>query len=390
MKKKLIFIAQALWIGGIESALVNLLNRLDYEQYDVTCLILRDYQDMADRLPKQCRLLVADRDRQVSFSEPYANLRMYHLTEEPQTTSKPRRAAWKLLRFGLRGVEMDRYAAYIKKQLKDEHFDTCMIYSDRCAEVAVKAVNADRFLMYYHHGAMRHEFHDDYGYRKSDKVIVVSESLAQKLREYRPKYADKIIAIHNLVDVEGVREKSLAQPETVFPKDAFNIVSCGRVAVEKGLDLAAEACCALIKDGMTDLRWWIVGGGPKEEELKQQVRQLGIDEHVHFLGMQTNPYPYIRMADLYIQPSRFEGHSVTIMEARMLAKPILATHAAAHEQIEDGVTGALCETDAAALADRIRQLHDHPEMREQFQQALSKHDFEADNAAIMERLYQLF
>ena len=106
--------------------------------------------------------------------------------------------------------------------------------------------------------------------------------------------------------------------------------------------------------------------------------------------MQTNPYPYIRMADLYIQPSRFEGHSVTIMEARMLAKPILATHAAAHEQIEDGVTGALCETDAAALAHRIRQMHDHPEMREQFQQALSKHDFEADNAAIMERLYQLF
>ena len=52
MKKKLIFVAQALWIGGIESALVNLLNRLDYEQYDVTCLILRDYQDMADRMPK--------------------------------------------------------------------------------------------------------------------------------------------------------------------------------------------------------------------------------------------------------------------------------------------------------------------------------------------------
>ena len=163
---------------------------------------------------------------------------MYHLTDEPQTTSKLRLAEWKLLKFGLRGLEMDRYAAYIKKQLKNEQFDTCIIYSDRCAEVAVKAVNADRFLMYYHHGAMRHEFHDDYGYRKSDKVIVVSESLAQKLREYRPKYADKIIAIHNLVDVQGVREKSLAPPEVVFPKDAFNIVSCGRVAVEKGLDLA--------------------------------------------------------------------------------------------------------------------------------------------------------
>lgn len=390
MKKKLIFVAQALWIGGIETALVNLLNHLDYDRYDVTCLILRDYQEMADRLPKRCRLLVADRDCQVSFSEPYEYRRMYHLMEEPQTTSKLRLAEWKALKFGLRGIEMDCYAAYIKKHLKNEHFDTCIIYSDRCAEVAVKGVNADRFLMYYHHGAMRHEFHDDYGYRKSEKVIVVSESLAQKLREYRPKYAGKIIAINNLVDVEGVREKSLSQPEIVFPKDQFNIVSCGRIAPEKGLDLAAQACAGLIADGMTNLRWWIVGGGPKEEELKQQVRQLGIDEHVHFLGMQTNPYPYIRMADLYIQPSRFEGHSVTIMEARMLTKPILATRAAAHEQIEDNVTGALCETDAAALADRIRELHDSPTLRERFHQALSKHDFEADNAAIMERLYQLF
>ena len=285
---------------------------------------------------------------------------------------------------------MNRYAAYIRKQLKNEHFDTCIIYSDRCSEVAVKGVNADRYLMYYHHGAMRHEFHDDYGYRKSEKVIVVSESLVLKLREYRPNFADKIIAIPNLADVDGVREKSLAQPEIVFPQDKFNIVSCGRIAVEKGMDLAAEACAALVQSGMTDLHWWIVGGGPAEAELREQVHRLGIEEHFHILGMQKNPYSYIRQADLYVQPSRFEGHSVTIMEARMLAKPILATRAAAHEQIEDNVTGALCETDAAALASRIRELRNLPALREQFRQALEQHDFEADNIAIMERLYQLF
>ena len=74
----------------------------------------------------------------------------------------------------------------------------------------------------------------------------------------------------------------------------------------------------------------------------------------------------------------------------MLVKPILATCAAAHEQIEDGVTGALCETDAAALASRIRELRNLPALRERFRQALEQHDFEADNIAIMERLYQLF
>lgn len=67
MKKKLIFITEALWIGGIESALCNLLNRLDYDQYEVTCLLLRNSQELVGRLPMQCRLLVADRQHTYHF-----------------------------------------------------------------------------------------------------------------------------------------------------------------------------------------------------------------------------------------------------------------------------------------------------------------------------------
>ncbi len=69
MKRKLIFITEALWIGGIESALVNLLNRIDYEKYDVTCLVLRGSLDLADRMPPECRLIVADRQHPVTFGE---------------------------------------------------------------------------------------------------------------------------------------------------------------------------------------------------------------------------------------------------------------------------------------------------------------------------------
>lgn len=71
MKKKLIFITEALWIGGIETALVNLLNRLDYDRYNVTCLILRDCQEMAYRITPKCRLIVSDRQHAVTFREGY-------------------------------------------------------------------------------------------------------------------------------------------------------------------------------------------------------------------------------------------------------------------------------------------------------------------------------
>ena len=390
MKRKLIFITEALWIGGIESALVNLLNRIDYEKYDVTCLVLRDSLDLADRMPPECRLIVADRQRPVTFGEAYKYKRMYNLMEEPQHATKLRRFIWKALCAFLRAPEARLYAAYVKKQLGEEHFDTAIIYSDRVAETAVRAVNADKFLMFYHHGAMRREYHDTYGYEKAEKIIAVSELLAEKLKKYRPQYAEKIIAVNNLIDIERIKRMSAEEPETKFSKERFNIVSCGRLSEAKGMDIAASACGELVSAGFTNIRWWIVGGGPEEDALREQIAKLHLEEYVMLLGMRSNPYPYIRMADLYVQPSRFEGHCVTVMEARILAKPILATKNAAREQINDGCDGMLCDTDASSIAGGIRVLIEHSELREKFKKALEHQDFDAANERIMQRLYSLF
>lgn len=390
MKRKLIFITEALWIGGIESALVNLLNRIDYEKYDVTCLVLRDSLDLADRMPPECRLIVADRQQPVTFGEAYKYKRMYNLMEEPQHATKLRRFIWKALCAFLRAPEARLYAAYVKKQLGEEHFDTAIIYSDRVAETAVRAVNADKFLMFYHHGAMRREYHDTYGYKKAEKIIAVSELLAEKLKKYRPQYAEKIIAVNNLIDIERIKRMSAEEPETNFPKERFNIVSCGRLSEAKGMDIAVSACGELVSAGFTNIRWWIVGGGPEEDALREQIAKLHLEEYVMLLGMRSNPYPYIRMADLYVQPSRFEGHCVTVMEARILAKPILATKNAAREQINDGCDGMLCDTDASSIAGGIRVLIEHSELREKFKKALEHQDFDAANERIMQRLYSLF
>lgn len=388
MKKKLIFVAEALWIGGIETALCNLLNRLDYDTYDVTCLVLRDCLELADRLPPQCRLLVADREHTVSFSGAYRYSRLHHLTEPTENPSRLHRAMmWATP--GIKWLENRLYIRYIREQMKREHFDTCIIYSDRTAECAVRAIRADKYLMYYHHGAMRREYHDEYGYRKSEKIIAVSPALAEALREARPRYRDKIIALHNLTDVSGVREKSLAPPEVIFPENQMNLVSCGRLSPAKGMDLAVEACKLLAQRGLRDIHWWIVGGGPEEAALRRQIETLGLTQQVTLLGMRENPYPYIRRADLYVQPSRFEGHCVTVLEARILAKPIVATNTAAQEQLTNGVTGSLCAPDAESIAAAVQALYAAPETRKHYQRALEQYDFEEANARIMQELYAL-
>ncbi len=77
MKKKIIFIHNALWIGGIETALVSILNRIDYDRYDVTCLITSDNQQMSKNIPKVCKLIFADRYHTVSFSSPYKFAKLF-------------------------------------------------------------------------------------------------------------------------------------------------------------------------------------------------------------------------------------------------------------------------------------------------------------------------
>lgn len=388
MKKKVLFVSEALWIGGIETALINLLNHLDYERFDVTLLIAKASLELADRATPKCRLLIADREKTYSFEKPYKFAWLFHLTEKTDRPSKLHRALMWMTPL-IRWIENRLYICYVRKNMRREHFDTAVIYSDRTAEMTVRGIRADRYLMYYHHGAMRREYHDEIGYRRSEKVITVSNGIASLLAEFRPKYKKKMVAINNLIDLQDVREKCRETVPITFEKSDFNIVTCGRVSREKGMDIALDACAMLIRDGKTDIRWWIVGGGPMEDEIRSQAEQLGISDRFHVLGMQANPYPFIAMADLYVQPSRFEGHSVTVMEARVLGKAIVATENAAAEQLTDREDGMLCKANAEAIAHTVSELYQNERLRSELGERAGRYLFEKDNYDNLQMLQAL-
>lgn len=390
-KKRIIFVSQALWIGGIETALVNLINKLDYNKYDVTCLITQNYLDMAERLTKNCRLIVADRHSIVTFTNPYKFEKLYKILEEPQGATRFRRFLWHILNILFKALENHLYSGYIKEQLKGESFDTAIIYSDRIAEIAVKAINAKKFLMFYHHGAMRKEYHDCYGYKKSEKIIAVSDNIARKLKAYRKKYANKIVVVNNVIDTASIIEKS-KEPieEALFPENKFNIVSCGRLSPVKGLSFAVEAVAKLVEEGYTDINWYIVGGGPIEKEIKEQIAAHKMEKHIFMLGMKNNPYPYMKKCNLFIQPSLFEGYSLSIMEAKILGIPILATYAAAGNQIENGIDGFLCDTNTVSVYENLLRLYKNREKLENCKETLLNCDFDSINQKIIFQLEKLF
>ena len=390
MKKKIIFVTQALWIGGIETALVNLLNHLDSEKYDITCLITEDYQQMAKDITAPCRLLVADRHRTSSFREAYPFVRLYDLMEKPQTDSKLRLLIWKMLCLLLRSTEMQLYGQYLKKQLEGEHFDTAVIYSDRVAELTVRAVTADKYQMFYHNADIGRAYHDRYGYKVCEKIIAVSRAQCEKLKQRRPRYAEKMIAIPNYIDAEAIHAKASHKTDApVFEEAGIHLVSCGRLAHQKGFDIAVKACARLISDGYSNLHWYILGTGPEKTALEQLIAEHGIAQNFHLLGAKQNPFPYMQAADLYVQPSRSEGYSLSILEARVLACPVVATYAAAEEQLTDGLTGTLCDTTVDALTSAIMKHLQNPDLALQYQQALSAYRFDDANRKILDSIEAL-
>ena len=382
MKKKIIFVTEALWLGGIEISLVNVLKNMDYDRYDVTVLALRNYRDLESQIPAQCRLIIADR-----LTETYRYLRLFKLMEEPQHATKFRRFIWKVLCLLLKAPEAALWARHIRAIFSGEHFDTAVIYDNRTAETVVRGIPADRYLMFYHQGVMSHAYHDHYGWKKAEKIIAVSDPIAEKLRAFMPKYAGKVMTISNLIDVAAIREKSRAEADVTFDDAKIKLVSCGRLSKEKGMHIALDACAILKERGFDNFAWYIIGGGREMEALKQQLRDLHIEDRVFLLGQKSNPFPYLRQADIFVQTSLFESYGLSLAEAMVLGLPVVSTRTdGAAALTENGKLGLLCDIAPASVADALMSLLESPGKLTAQKQAVANVDFEKQNRINMEKL----
>lgn len=387
MKKKIIIVTKALWIGGIETALVNLLNSINYTNYDVTLLVLHAELNLIERINPNCRVIIIDREKNYSFEKKYKYKKLYYLTQESVNPSRLHKAMmWSVPL--IKWIENRLYIAYVRSLMKQEQFDDAIIYSDVVAETAIRAIRARNYIMFYHHGGMRHVYHDKIAYKKCKYIVAVSENQATELKSFVPNASDKVVTIHNCTNAKEVVEKSLSDTEEVFDKSKFNIVTVGRVAFEKGMDLAIQACEELIKSGQSDIRWWIVGNGPVMNEIHTLIEQKNLQDYVVCVGMKENPYPYIRKADLYVQPSRVESFGLTIMEALFIGKPIVSTCTSGAKELLNGSNlGIICDIDAKDMAAKIM------EMRKGYskfsKKSIVSFDYSNENREQMDRLEQL-
>ena len=205
-----------------------------------------------------------------------------------------------------------------------------------------------------------------------------------------PSLKEKIIEIENILSVDFVRTRADEfDVSKEMPKEQglINILSVGRFSEAKNYDNVPDICRRIREKGV-NVRWYLIGYGGDEDLIRSKISELGMENSVIILGKRSNPYPYMKACDIYAQPSRYEGKSVTVREAQMLCKPVVITnYPTAKSQIQDGIDGVIVPMDNEACAKGIAEFIKDKELQRRIVEYLHTHDY--GNLAEIQKLEML-
>ncbi|CAN7295881.1 glycosyltransferase [Paenibacillus sp. LjRoot56] len=392
MKKKILFIMNNLNCGGAEKALISLLETIDYSMYDVDVYLLRHTGLFLSKLPPEVNLL------QEPVEYKYFDMSMRKAVFQCLRKGNLKIALLRLLAGSIYVSEKNRIRCeqrvwkYLAKSLPnlETHYDIAIGYLEKNPiYFCIDKVKASKKIGFIHNDYDKLGMDpnlDQVYFNQLNHLVTVSEECGHILRERFPTLSQNIEVMHNIVSPAAIHKLSM---ETVNLKEKdITIVSVGRLNYQKGFELAVESCKGLIQAGYP-IKWYIIGEGEERASLERLIEKHDLKDNFILLGIKENPYPYIREADIYVQPSKFEGKSIAIDEAKILQKPIVVTNfSTAKDQIRNKINGLVVAMTPAAVCEGIREIIDNDALRKQLIVNLSAEMLGTE--AEIYKLYQLF
>lgn len=225
-------------------------------------------------------------------------------------------------------------------------------------------------------------------YSKIDYIASVSTPCTEKFVQIYPEFKDKAITIENLLDTNLLENQANEVREDLFPnKKGKVLLSVGRYSDAKNFDNVPDICKSILETGIK-VTWYIIGYGGEEGLIQKRIKEANMEQNVILLGKKSNPYPYIKGCDLYIQPSRYEGKAVTVREAQILHKPVVITNfATSASQLQDGYDGIIVPMKNEECAMKIVELLKDEKRMNQLIDNTYKNDY--SNRQELEKLYAL-
>lgn len=352
----------------------NLLMLIANEDLDIDVYAIVDEGDARDRISRFSRILNDKRDGSKQEEKAFSFRKI----------AKSAKDLLSSIGFDLGSFLIKRLA----RRFDCSKYDVVIGYQEGYATEFVAYSNAKRKI------AWVHSMYSRWGnvkttniYDKLDTIVCVSETAKKDMIAAYPKGKGRIEVVYNSLNKENV--VSLSREYVSSQKaDAFRIISVGRIDPVKRFSYIPVIADELKKRGLNFI-WTIIGGVAVKEEYEKlinSISQLELKNEIVLKGQLDNPYPEIKNSDLLVCLSSSETFNYTLMEARFLGVPVIATNfTAAKEFVNNSIDGIISPLDE--MADVIEELISDDDKYNEFKSGLKNYTY--DNNRVLESFRQL-
>lgn len=370
MKKKILFLIHDLGGGGAERVLVNLVNHMDQERYDITVqTVFRG-----------------------GVNEKLLNKNITYRCSEAKSI---RGSSFVYKFFPARFL--------YKRFFGDQHYDLLIAYRSGITTKIISGCADEHAgkLTWIHHGDSRHSLYFmPWFFKKSafkayanfDRVVAVAQTAAKSFSEYTG--IQTVEVVYNTNDSERIHQLMNAELNDYVQINDFHkthLIAVGRLIPVKGFDRLISIVNELKKnDYNIDLT--IIGEGAERERLEQQIKELELEGIVSLPGFTDNPYSYMKNADLLVCASLEEGLSTVITEALITGTPVVSTDVSGAKEVLGfhNEFGIVTENGKEQLYQGIRMLLDDSQLLSHYKIKAKERGAQFSTAQTVEEAQRLF
>lgn len=382
-KQKILIIMKTMNIGGAERSLIGLLNAVDYHQWEVNLMLLKHEGEFLSLIPTSVNLL--------SENEYYSNYEkpIKKVLFSGHIKLATLRLIAKLHCLVFRKLKKVKRSSWLSQQYTHKYLTSVMPKVEGDYDLAINFLGVPDILL---NKVLSNKkicwVHTDYEkitanrsydldvYSGMDYIVNVSEDCKKVFDCKYPSLVKKSVAIENILSKKDVMFQSDIDVDCFEMKNnSLQFLSIGRYSKAKNFENVPSIARLLRENGIS-FKWYIIGYGAEEELIKERIIKEGVEDIVILLGKKANPYPYLKVCDVYIQPSRYEGKSVSVREAQILGKLVIITnYTTSKSQVNSGVDGVIVPLENQACAEGIRDTIVNEELCLSIRNYCKSHEF---------------
>ena len=341
MKKILIFV-DSLNAGGVTKVLLDLLENINREKYDITVMTLYNQGVYINEVKQYAKYTYC-------FNIPDSN--------DHSLKAELYRKYWGGM---LRLPESFMYKWFVKEKYDIEiafmhGWSTKFISgSNNKKSKKIAWVHADLVTWNRVDGVFKNLEHHKRAYSKFDEVICVSQIVKEGIeKKYNVKNAK---VLYNPINREKILKLSNEKIDDINHSNKFKLISVGRLSKEKGYDRLLRVVKKLVNEQI-GCELLIIGSGKEYDKLNSYIKNNNLEYNIKIVGYKENPYKYVKSSDLFVCSSLSEGYSLVIAESLVLGIPVVSTKCSGPiEILRNGENGLLVENSEEGLYKGLKEI----------------------------------